>query len=706
MWTFGTHRHCSDQCLVAYLDGESSLWERWRAKYHLLRCWQCRTRLNELERQVRRLSTAYRSDVFPSPSRVDAARRRFLADACALGLTRSRARPGLEKPAGEPAPLRFGFRAPRTLALPALLTLLAMLAAAGLFFWSQRESAGQWARTALASAQAFEESLQTSPQVVRQTFLVEIIERKPDSRRRHGRLEILSDASRSRFASRWTTLDGSLLHAVWKPAADRPYVYRAGAPRAAPYRRAGHRISLLHVVEAGENAEALERAFMRWLETRDWRPLSLSSDLAVFSNEEGAVFRAETVAGPEGGDRLRLTAVRRGAGFTIEIVIELDARTYTPEVKRIRYESETRSLELIFVARPVEFVAPHIVKASLFRPPARLLAKAGSAARKRPRGGRAFAQPDRPDRPSPAALADLEAETLFALHRLNVCRGEQVEVIRESNRVLVRGVVDTPGRKQEILAAVDRLAGRRWLALEIATVAEIAPETHAAPRPTYSAAVTERITNRIPVYGALLEYFRGARLSPGSPAGDPRLEVQRFAFRANASWDAVWTEAFALRRLAERYPADDRLELLSQQNRWLVETIVQDHLRALHRKAQAAYEQIEPVFRTLAGIPPIPAADAQDLSAAFAGAPGPGWQGRALDLFREVTRCHEAVRNLLTAGRQRPDEQKGENIGAAPRVKETISALLNRAARLAEASAKLTTAEGRGTNPGPPHGPP
>jgi len=711
MWMFETHKHCDDQCLVAYLDGESSVRERWRVKYHLLRCWQCRTRLSELERQVRRLSTAYRSDAFPSPGRVDAARRRFLADAHALGLGRSCARPNLEEPARESASLSFRLRPPRALTLPAFLTLAVMLVAAGLFFWFQRESPDQWAKTALASAQAFEESLQASPQVVRQTFLVEIIERKPKPERRHGRLEILSDARHARFSSRWRALDGSLRHAVWKPTEDTSFVYRggSGAHRAEPYRHTGGRVSLIHVVEAGDNAEALERGFMRWLETREWRPLSLSSELALFTNEEGALFRAEPVAGPEGDERIRLTAFRRGPGFTVEIVVELDRRTYRPQVKRIRYESPERSLELIFVARPVEFVSPQVVKASLFRPPKRLLAPSNTASTAgRGRLGRSASPDILPERPSPAALANLEAEALFALHRLNVCRGEQVEVIRESNRVVVRGVVETAQRKQDILSAVERLAGRRWLAPHIMTVGEIADRTPSAGA-VYSSAVTERIMNTIPIHDALVKYFEQLR-DGGEPASrniDPQREVQRFAVRANARWDAVWTEAFALRRLAERYPAEHRLRLLSQQNRWLIETIVQDHLRALHEKARFAFEEIEPVFRSLVGAPPIPVVQPRDFSTAFTGAPGPDWQRRVLELFRQVTQCHKAVRSLLTAGRERPGEKKKEGKAAGtPPVEATISTLLNRAARLAEASANLTTAAGRGTDSGPPTGPP
>jgi len=706
MWTFRTRKHCDDQCLIGYLDGEISLRQRWLAKCHLMRCWQCRTRLNELERQVRRLSAAYRSDVFPSPGRVDAARRRFFAEARALGLRRAAGRPDAETPLDQAAGFRPPVFAPRPLALPLLLVLIVAAAASAVFLWLQREDPARRAEAALASVRSFEESLQRSPQVVRQTFLVEIVERKPAPERLHGRLEILSDARRSRFASRWSTLDGSLRHGLWKQPESGPFLYQAGrgVVPAPPEQAASNRVSLLQIVQAGESAEALERGFVRWLETRDWRPLSLASDFAVFADNEGSELRAERVTGPDGGERIRLTALRRGPEGTIEIVLELDSRTHSPRMKRIRYDSGARSLELIFVARPVEFIPPRLVKASLFRPPRRLLAAApreSDAAR--PSG---VGRPSR--QPSLQELADLEAEALFTLHRLNVCRGEQVEVVRDARRVLVHGVVDEPERKQEILAALDRLSARRWLAAEISTVGEAALPGPPGNAADYSAAVTEQIRNRIPIHDELLKYFEQRR-NPSRPAAagaEPARRVELFAAQANARWDAVWTEAFALRRLAERYPEDGRLALLSPQTRWLVETIVQDHFRALHQKAGAALAQIEPVFRSIAGVPPADVAEPADLSAAFAGAPGPGWQRRVFELFRQVTQCHETVRRLLTVGSERRGEIRTDTAPGRRAVNEMITALLDRAARLAEGSASLTTAAREGTPSSPPNGPP
>jgi hypothetical protein len=77
-------KHCSDEQLLEYLDSESGAAARIGVRWHLSRCWRCRTRLNAIEAQVHSLLRAIDQHPFP-PERIDAARERFFRSAAAVG---------------------------------------------------------------------------------------------------------------------------------------------------------------------------------------------------------------------------------------------------------------------------------------------------------------------------------------------------------------------------------------------------------------------------------------------------------------------------------------------------------------------------------------------------------------------------------------------------------------------------------------------
>lgn len=55
-------RHCSDERLLALMDGEGGLMERWRTAAHVKSCWGCRARLREFELEVMELERARRGE--------------------------------------------------------------------------------------------------------------------------------------------------------------------------------------------------------------------------------------------------------------------------------------------------------------------------------------------------------------------------------------------------------------------------------------------------------------------------------------------------------------------------------------------------------------------------------------------------------------------------------------------------------------------
>ncbi|MGH9626804.1 MAG: anti-sigma factor family protein, partial [Bryobacteraceae bacterium] len=62
--------HCSDETLLAHLDGELPLEEHARVSAHLKSCWRCRASLADLERQALALAKMLEADTFPGRGRI------------------------------------------------------------------------------------------------------------------------------------------------------------------------------------------------------------------------------------------------------------------------------------------------------------------------------------------------------------------------------------------------------------------------------------------------------------------------------------------------------------------------------------------------------------------------------------------------------------------------------------------------------------
>ena len=538
--------HLSDQTLISYLDGELGLKDRLKVKRHLFGCWQCRTRLNQFEKQVRQLVTAYHSEVYPSPTRVDNARRKFFTEF-------ERMSSQFPPQPVEAANHRIGF----SVLFPAAAAAGALAVIVSLSFWIARRAPASLSQETLAAAARFDETLVSSPDVVRQAYLVEFVQRKPAPERHSGRLEIWSHGPEKRFTSRWDTSDGTLQHAVWRPSADEALVYRASGT-VEKLKRATHSFPLLQIVERGGDTRALERAFLEWVESREWRPVSLTADLGVYASQEGAIFQAEPIATRGGEERIRLVLRRTLRDATVEVVVEVDARTYEPRMRRMRYESPNRSVELVFVASAAEYVSAELVEASLFRPSPSLLQPAPRRANARQLTEQSPAA--LPLKPDATAIANAEIEILFALHSLGVCRGEQISVVASDDSLAITGIVTGDERKQQVVAALGSALRGDWITFEIRTIGEaLQSDTPAAV--TYSTALTERVENRLPIQDELEAYFRR---HPLPDKASPRDSVTQFASALNANWNLVRSEAFALQALAQRYASPARRDLLTQ----------------------------------------------------------------------------------------------------------------------------------------------
>jgi anti-sigma factor RsiW len=70
-------KHCSDELLLGYLDGELSFRTESFVRKHLRACWECRAHLTELEQQAHAVAKALADSLFPGADRIREAKRRF-----------------------------------------------------------------------------------------------------------------------------------------------------------------------------------------------------------------------------------------------------------------------------------------------------------------------------------------------------------------------------------------------------------------------------------------------------------------------------------------------------------------------------------------------------------------------------------------------------------------------------------------------------
>src|SRR5215470_14312292 len=87
-------RHCSDEQLLAFVDGELTRWSRRRVTRHLERCWKCRGRAQELESQAHCVARLLLEADFRWTRRIAEAKEGFLLRAreCERSVVGSRAK--------------------------------------------------------------------------------------------------------------------------------------------------------------------------------------------------------------------------------------------------------------------------------------------------------------------------------------------------------------------------------------------------------------------------------------------------------------------------------------------------------------------------------------------------------------------------------------------------------------------------------------
>jgi RNA polymerase sigma factor (sigma-70 family) len=265
----------------------------------------------------------------------------------------------------------------------------------------------------------------------------------------------------------------------------------------------------------------------------------------------------------------------------------------TLTVERDGEEREYRFIEAGFERSPAGAVAPE-----LFEPEPELSgarAKEKEAAQMRADAETALSTAAPAHLSEAVASPELEIEVTYLLNQIKADLGEQVSMTRTAAGSLrVEAIVETEGRKEEILRALGPVINNRAVRVEVSTVGEAVKRVAGQSKPgeTQTREV-EVANNRIPADAELRAYF-SARLV-GSQAIDE--EIERYARRVmNRSRQAL-LRASALKRLVRRFSPEELRALDPQaQARW--RSMIQEHAQDYQREVAALRQELRPIFNS------------------------------------------------------------------------------------------------------------
>ena len=217
-----------------------------------------------------------------------------------------------------------------------------------------------------------------------------------------------------------------------------------------------------------------------------------------------------------------------------------------------------------------------------------------------------------------ASISD-ELQVLSALHQIGADLGDPIDVRRSGGRVVVSGVGVPAQRQKQIHDMLDSLPN---VSVNFANPAAVSSE---APAVSDGAAVADAGAAGSKLQTRLEQQLGG------------KAEFEKFSAQILDTNEAAMSRAYALRSLAQRFPAPSEAELDAAGRREL-RAMAREHLDSLNAQVTAMSRLLNPVLTGLGGAPAKPIA--HEASA---------WQPAAEDLFRASRRVEVLLSQLLGA---------------------------------------------------------
>jgi hypothetical protein len=554
--------HLPEGKLLLYLDGELPPKEAALAQEHLTACWSCRMNADRVQEGVFAF-VKYRDQALRSLAAPPSDEKRF-----------ARRLEDLRERLGKRSWLahlydsgRRIFSAARLAELPhplvwALACLVASFAAIAFFTWSDRVPVVTASELLQKASEAEARELRATAQpVVYQKLRI----------RRGARVatwELWRDTANARFRQSIATAGKSAAEGLMRESGD-----------------------------AALTAELMEVLGANRMNPQ--QPLSAASFEVwrqSLAEKREEVSRSQTEAGET--LTLRVSAVAETAvGQITEASLVVRGRDWRPQAQslKVRGENEIREYELNETAYEVIPLAVLTVFAEP-APAATRIPAAPPLTVATPLAANPL--------PTSAELRNAEVAALYALHQLKADLGEQIEIARESNeQIVVRGQVETPQRKQELIAA---LKGIPFAAARIQTFDEATAQAAPKQPPATIAPLPDANGDRAPDAGVNLFERRLARYfaeRAGTASEDAAAINRRIAQMANSAFaesSAALASGYALRRLAEQFD-DGSDEQMSVAAAARLREVISNHLAEINTRSRNLRTLLEPALISIAG---------------------------------------------------------------------------------------------------------
>jgi hypothetical protein len=435
--SFSSHKHYSDECLLAWLDGETSHRRSARIHEHLKSCWDCRSRCNDLNEQAIALASLMRTP-FPGIREEADARVGLLARFQAYEF-QTISKSGLS---------RASFRVPWIAG--SLAAAVAIILAVSLIL--PRTSMPPQPVSVLSQTTHEERTILDTNGVLHQVVNVQFSGDTRNTKPQKRKIEVWNDRPGQRFSAKVTTGRSEIEYAVWHPSAGRSYQIGPARRVSSVPASSAENLSLVDCISSSSNA-SLAKAFESWIRKRPWRPIEIAQDFASFvgPNHNTLQVRRQVEGGKE---YVLLTAQRQIQGHAVEMSLLVDVATFEPYMQRLTLESGKGRSE-ISLSLHNEVLKTEEVPLSDFNPDERLLASNDTSAHE-----------SADDLEAHENLYSEEVLTLKALEDLGVKRPDIIELSpSDDGKLLLRMVASTEERSDELYRELTK--DRPYLEVEI-----------------------------------------------------------------------------------------------------------------------------------------------------------------------------------------------------------------------------------------------
>lgn len=216
---------------------------------------------------------------------------------------------------------------------------------------------------------------------------------------------------------------------------------------------------------------------------------------------------------------------------------------------------------------------------------------------------------------SPHATPDLQIETTYLLDQIGATLGQQITVVIGADHKLhVEGIVETEGRKTEILNALAPIRSDPAVNVKVMSYAEVLRRARpSSPRANAGAGAIPAENTTIPAEAELSEYL--ASQAPPGKEIDLREQVRQFSGQLVGDSNEALRHAWVLKWLAGVLPPAEVDGLSGAAHRQYL-SMIAEHAQQVSEHTRKVRLRLEPVFFP-APTSPAPPAGAEKPSSPF-----------------------------------------------------------------------------------------